>query len=57
MNAGGLVGAIGCVDITGQQVAVVISWEGRTETADGGSGDCGTSGKSRRQLSMTTFVF
>lgn len=57
VNAGGLVGAIGCVDITGQQVAVVISWEGRTETADGGSGDCGTKDNSRRQLSMTTFVF
>ena len=56
-NAGGLVGARGCITQTAQVIEVVISWEGRIKTVDGGSGSCGISSTSRRQLSMKTFIF
>lgn len=58
-NAGGLVDAVGCIAVNGQQVQVVISWEGRTATSDAGTSNdgCGDKGQTRRQLSMTAFVF
>lgn len=59
VNVGGLANGIGCVTRNGQEVTVVISWQGRTDTVDGGSGDCGslTDNSRRRQLSLTTFLF
>ena len=58
-NAGGLAGAVGCLSVNGQEVQVIISWQGRTKTSDGGTGNCGSTSdnSSRRQLTMTAFVF
>jgi len=58
-NAGGLVGAVGCIARNGQIITVVISWQGRTQTQDGGTGSCGsaTDNSQRRQLSITAFLF
>ncbi|MFD2168096.1 type IV pilus modification protein PilV [Thalassotalea euphylliae] len=56
-NVGGLVNAVGCVSLVDQTITVTISWEGRTETSDGGAGECGSSSNKRRQLSLTAYVF
>jgi type IV pilus assembly protein PilV len=68
-NAGGLVGATGCIDHNRNSVTVVISWQGRVETADGYDADnnssgaatlansCGTSGSKRRQVTVEAFVY
>ena len=68
-NAGGLVGAIGCIDHNKNSVTVVISWQGRVETVDGYDVDnksstaatlansCGTSGNKRRQVTVEAFVY
>ncbi len=68
-NSGGLVGAIGCISHDNNSVTVVISWQGRIETADGYDADnisseaatlansCGTSGNKRRQVTVEAFVY
>ncbi|TWX50665.1 type IV pilus modification protein PilV [Colwellia hornerae] len=68
-NAGGLVGAVGCIDHNKNAVTVVISWQGRVATADGYDADnnsstaatlanaCGTSTSKRRQVSVEAFVY
>ncbi len=62
-NAGGLVGATGCIGVANNAITVVISWEGRVEISDGGAdgnlvSDCGgsTANKKRRQILVEAFV-
>ncbi|GLX77164.1 type IV pilus modification protein PilV [Thalassotalea insulae] len=62
-NAGGLVGATGCIGVSDNAITVVITWEGRTKIQDGqkdGSNvsDCGgsTANKKRRQVLVEAFV-
>jgi len=62
-NAGGLLGAIGCITHVNNAVTVVISWEGREDIADGAVNNsaiaqaCGTSTNKRRQISVDAFIF
>jgi len=58
-NVGGLSNARGCVSVAGHAVTVAVSWQGRTEIADGVNGgvDCGISGKKRRQIVIKAFIF
>ncbi|MBA6264727.1 MAG: type IV pilus assembly protein PilV [Colwellia sp.] len=68
-NSGGLVGAFGCIDHNRNAVTVVISWQGRIETADGYDANnnssaaatlanaCGTSDNKRRQVTVEAFVY
>jgi type IV pilus assembly protein PilV len=68
-NSGGLVGAFGCIDHNKNAVTVVISWQGRIETADGYDANnnssaaatlanaCGTSDNKRRQVTVEAFVY
>jgi type IV pilus assembly protein PilV len=68
-NSGGLVGAFGCIDHNKNAVTVVISWQGRIETADGYYANnnssaaatlanaCGTSDNKRRQVTVEAFVY
>ncbi len=56
-NTGGLMGARGCIQRNNQTITVVISWQGRTATVDGGDIDCGDSSAQRRQLSLSAFIF
>lgn len=56
-NAGGLVGARACVDVSNNAVTVVVTWEGRSVTVDGNTQDCGATGKNRRQVLVEAFVF
>jgi len=68
-NAGGLVGATGCISHNNNEVTVVISWQGRVSTADGYNADnnsaiaatlansCGTTGSKRRQVAVEAFVY
>ena len=66
-NAGGLIGAIGCIShesatlngITRNTMTVVISWQGRTAIADGSTDSetaCGTSGNKRRQIIVEALI-
>jgi len=58
---GGLVGGKGCISqlVGGNAYTVVVSWQGRTETVDAGTGKsaCGTSGNKRRQVVVQAFIF
>ncbi|SES72063.1 type IV pilus modification protein PilV [Thalassotalea agarivorans] len=56
-GAGGLLSATGCIEHTLNAVTITISWQGRTETSDGGTGDCGAANNTRRQLVVEGFVF
>ena len=56
-NAGGLIDARACVDVSNNAVTVVITWEGKAITVDGNTQDCGGTGKSRRQVLVEAFVF
>jgi len=56
-NAAGLIDATGCITVAGNQVDVVISWEGREETADGGSEACGDASDKRRQVVVEAFIY
>lgn len=68
-NAGGLVGATGCISHDNNEVTVVVSWQGRVSTADGYDADnnsaaaatlansCGTTGSKRRQVAVEAFVY
>ena len=68
-NVGGLSGAVGCIDhetatvngITNNEITVIISWQGRTEIADGAvdtDKKCGATGtdKTRRQIVIETRI-
>ena len=68
-NVGGLSGAVGCIEhdtvtvngITNNEVMVIISWQGRTELADGAvdaDKKCGASGadSTRRQIVIETRI-
>jgi type IV pilus assembly protein PilV len=61
LNVGGLVNGVGCINVIGNTVTVAISWQGKTDVADGGdsaSGDdtCGISGNKRRQVVVNAFI-
>ncbi|NQY87318.1 MAG: type IV pilus modification protein PilV [Colwellia sp.] len=56
-NAGGLVDATACVDVSNNAVTVAITWQGRTVTVDGNTESCGASGKQRRQVLVEAFVY
>jgi len=56
-NAGGLIDATSCIDVTDNAVTVVITWEGRTELVNGRTESCGDSGSKRRQVLVEAFVF
>ncbi|PKI14285.1 type IV pilus modification protein PilV [Colwellia sp. 12G3] len=58
-NVGGLVGGRGCITQNGNAYTVVVSWQGRTETVDAGTGDdaCGINGRKRRQVVVQAFIF
>jgi type IV pilus assembly protein PilV len=52
----GLTGVRGCISHTLNAVTVVVSWEGRTEIADGNKDSCGTAGSKRRQVIVKAFI-
>lgn len=60
LNVGGLIDGVGCINVNGNRVVVAISWQGKTELADGASSTtgvaCGTSGKNRRQVVINAFI-
>ena len=62
-NKGGLVGAVACISHVNNNVDIVISWQGREETADGATNnsafakDCGTTSTKRRQIVVNAFIF
>lgn len=64
-NNGGLLGVVGCISHTNNNVVVVISWEGRAETSDGATDNdtfaqnCGkqTDNKKRRQILVDAFIY
>lgn len=62
-NKGGLVGAVACISHVNNNVDIVISWQGREETADGATNNstfakgCGTSSTKRRQIVVNAFIF
>ncbi|TYK65193.1 type IV pilus modification protein PilV [Colwellia echini] len=66
-DVGGLVNGVGCINVVGNRVTVVVSWQGKTELADGGSSgtgvaNCGSSGaedgdnNKRRQVVVNAFI-
>ena len=59
-NVGGLINGLGCISVVGNSVTIAISWQGKTEIADGGSSaagnPCGTAGKKRRQVVIDAFI-
>ena len=55
-NAGGLIGATGCINIAVNTVTVVVSWQGREDISDGLKDACGTAGKARRQVVIQAFI-
>jgi len=58
-NLGGLIGAQACITHAANAVTVVVTWQARTGTKDGGSVDgCGSgnSGSKRRQVKVEAFI-
>jgi len=55
-NAGGLIGAIGCINVAVNTVTVVVSWQGRQEMTDALKDGCGTAGSKRRQVVIQAFI-
>ena len=55
-NAGGLIGAIGCINIAVNTVTVVVSWQGKQEITDALKDACGTAGSKRRQVVIQAFI-
>jgi type IV pilus assembly protein PilV len=62
-NIGGLVNGVGCINVVGNRVSVTISWQGRTDVADGGNSATGNAtcdvsgkGKKRRQVVVSAFI-
>lgn len=56
-NAGGLVGATGCISQVGNAVTVVVSWQARKDIFDAAKvAGCGTAGTKRRQVVIQAFI-
>ena len=56
-NAGGLVGGRACISNSGNAITVIVSWQGRVDTTDGGVvNSCGISGDKRRQVIVQAFI-
>jgi len=61
-NAGGLIGALGCINVAfnplngANTVTVVVSWQGRQEMTDVATEACGTAGTKRRQVVLQAFI-
>lgn len=55
-NAGGLIGAIGCINVAVNTVTVVVSWQGRQEISDAQKDTCGNAGTKRRQVVIQAFI-
>ncbi len=59
-DVGGLVNGVGCIDVDGNNVTVVISWQGRTRLADGADSAtgvaCGATGDRARQVVVNAFI-
>jgi type IV pilus assembly protein PilV len=62
-NAGGLIGATGCITHTVNQVVIVVTWQGRENIADGAQKNstlakaCGSASKKRRQVVIDGFIY
>ncbi len=62
-NAGGLVGAVACINHLNNKVDIVISWQGREKTSDGATDNsafakkCGQATSQRRQIVVNAFMF
>lgn len=63
MNAGGLIGAMACINHLNNKVDIVISWQGREKTSDGATHnsafakECGETTNQRRQIVVNAFMF
>ncbi|ARD45410.1 type IV pilus modification protein PilV [Colwellia sp. PAMC 21821] len=55
-NRAGLTGVRGCISQALNAVTVVVSWEGRTDIADGNKDSCGTASTKRRQVIVKAFI-
>jgi len=55
-NAGGLIGAVGCINVNANSVSVVVSWQGRQDMTDAQKDNCGTAGARRRQVVIQAFI-
>ena len=56
-NVGGLVGGIGCVSVNGNEVTVVVTWQGKAKYADANkAAGCGTASNTRRQVVIDAFI-
>ena len=57
---GGLINALGCIDVDGNNVTVVISWHGREKIKDAAKATCGTTGGSTgdklRQIVVESYI-
>ena len=53
-----LIDGVGCIAVSGSQVTITVSWQGRTTTQDAGEedGGCGTANNNRRQVVLQAFV-
>jgi len=57
-NNGGLLEARGCITTVGNAVTVVVTWQGRAGTVDGGqAAACGAASNKRRQVRIDGFIF
>jgi type IV pilus assembly protein PilV len=56
-NLGGLVGGIGCLSVNGNEVTVVVTWQGKAEYTDANkAAGCGTASNTRRQVVIDAFI-
>ncbi len=56
-NVGGLVGGIGCLSVNGNQVTVVVTWQGKAKYTDANRAEgCGTKADTRRQVVVQAFI-
>ena len=56
-NIGGLIGGIGCIGVNGNEVTVVVTWQGRAKHADSKkAAGCGTASEGRRQVVINAFI-
>jgi type IV pilus assembly protein PilV len=55
-NAGGLIGATGCILRNGSAMTVVVSWQAKKEMTDAAKANCGAAGSKRRQVVMQAFI-
>ncbi len=57
-NTGGLMDATACIDVTNNEVTVVISWDAREKmVVNSDAVDCGSTGESRRQVVVEAFIY